>query len=169
MRRSFSDMPDDARLWVFAAPRALDESQESWLHDHVASFVDEWVAHGAPVVGSYDLREGRFLLVSADEAATGVSGCSIDALTRTLKQAERELGISLLDAASQVWYRDGSGKVVAVPRAGFRERITAGEVGDDTHVFDNTAATVGAVRNGAWERPMRESWHGKAFGQQAKL
>lgn len=165
MKLSFTEMPDDARLWVFAAPTPLDERQERWLREHVEEFVEGWTAHGAPVAGAYDLRSDRFLLVAADEAATGVSGCSIDALTRTLKQAERELGISLLDAASRVWYRDASGEVRATPRADFRERVRAGEITPDTAVFDNTAPTVGAVRGGRWERPMRESWHGKAFGR----
>jgi hypothetical protein len=165
MKRSFSEMPDDARLWVFAAPDTLDERQEGWLREHVGEFVEGWVAHGAPVAGAFELVDDRFLLVAADERATGVSGCSIDALTRTLKQAERELGTSLLDAASRVWYRDPSGEVRAAPRAEFRERVRAGEVAGDTPVFDNTAPTVGAVRRGEWERPMRESWHAKAFGQ----
>jgi hypothetical protein len=165
MKRPFSEMPDDARLWIFAAPRPFAPAEAEWLRGHVESFVGEWVAHGAPVAGAYDLRDDRFLLVAADERATGVSGCSIDALTRTLKQAEREIGVSLLDAASQVWYRDETGEIRAVPRADFRQRVSAREVTDATPVFDNTAATVGAVRNGAWERPMRESWHGRAFGR----
>ncbi|MBW3631005.1 MAG: hypothetical protein KY464_17160 [Gemmatimonadetes bacterium] len=165
MKLSFSEMPDEARLWVFAAPAPLDETEEAWLRSHVEAFVDEWTAHGAPVAGAYDLRSDRFLLVAADEAATGVSGCSIDALTRTLKQAERELGISLLDAASRVWYREPSGEVRAAPRGEFRERVRTGEISGDTPVFDNTAPTVGAVRRGQWERPMRDSWHGRAFGQ----
>ena len=164
MKRSFEEMPDEARLWVFAAPEPLDERQEGWLREHVGEFVEGWTAHGAPVAGAYDLVDDRFLLIAADEAATGVSGCSIDALTRTLKQAERELGVSLLDAASRVWYRDPSGEVRATPRAQFRERVRAGEVAGETPVFDNTAPTVGAVRRGEWERPMRESWHAKAFG-----
>jgi hypothetical protein len=32
-----------------------------------------------------------------------------------------------------------------------------------TPVFDNTITTVGELREGAWERPAAESWHGRAF------
>lgn len=163
MNRPFSEMPDDSRLWIFASPRPLETRESEWLRRHVEEFVDGWVAHGAPVAGAFDLREDRFLLVAADEAATGVSGCSIDALTRTLKQAERELGLSLLDASSRVWYRDEAGEIRAVPRADFRGAAGSGSVDGETRVFDHTAATVGATRSGGWERPMRESWHGRAF------
>lgn len=165
MLRAFSEMPDDARLWVFAAPTRLDERQQETLRSQVEAFVEGWVAHGAPVAGAYDLREDQFLMIAADERATGVSGCSIDALTRALKGAEAQLGVSLLDAASRVWYRDEERRVQAVPRAEFRERVQTGAIGDETPVFDNTAATVGAARAGGWERPMRESWHGKAFAR----
>lgn len=164
MNRPFAEMPDQARLWIFASPRPLEEREEAWLRARVRDFVDGWTAHGAPVAGAFDLLHDRFLLVAADEEATGVSGCSIDALTRTLKGAERELGLSLLDASSRVWYRDGAGDVRAVPRAEFREAVRSGEVGAETPVFDNTAATVGAARRGGWERPMRDSWHARAFG-----
>lgn len=163
MKRSFSQMPDDARVWVFASGKPLDESQEEWLRGHVDGFVSSWVAHGDPVVGASELREHRFLFVAADEAATGVSGCSIDALTRTLKEAERSLGASLLDAASKVWYRDQSGHVKTLSRSEFGEAVRNGSIDDDTIVFDNTAATVGAIRNGLWERKMKDSWHRRAF------
>lgn len=166
MKRSFTQMPDEARLWVFASAEPLDERQEEWLRSHVDAFVSGWVAHGAPVMGASELREHRFLFVAADEAATGVSGCSIDALTRTLKEAERTLGASLLDAASKVWYRDQVGNIETLSRAEFGEQVRTGRIDDEAIVFDNTAATVGALRNGLWERPMNESWHGRAFQKQ---
>ena len=164
MNRPFAEMPDDARLWVFASPRRLEPSELQTVHDHVAAFVEQWTAHGAPVVGAFDLRHDQFLLVAADEAATGVSGCSIDSLTRALKGVERELGLSLLDASSRVWFRDGDGAVRALPRSDFRDRVRAGDAGEETLVFDNTVTTVGAVREARWETPMRRSWHAKAFG-----
>src|SRR5690606_19929016 len=115
----------------------------------VEAFLEEWHAHGHAVVGGRDWRYDRFLMIAADEAATGVSGCSIDSLYRIFKAAERDLGIALLDG-SPVWYRHGA-EIRAVSRAEFRELARSGEVGPETVVFDNTAATVGDVRGGRWE------------------
>jgi hypothetical protein len=164
MKRSFEEMPDEARLWVFASPRPLETREAERLLERVDAFVEHWVAHGHPVAGARDWRHDRFLLMAADEAATGVSGCSIDSLYDALKAAERELGTRLLDASSSVWYRAGDGTIHAVPRPDFRALAREGAVDADTPVFDNTVATVGALRSGEWERPMRESWHGKSFG-----
>jgi hypothetical protein len=159
----FDRLPGDARLWVFAAARPLDHAQQASLLSHVDSFLHRWAAHGAPVVGGRELRHGRFLLVGADERATGVSGCSIDSLFRTLGELEAETGVQLRDA-SLVFWRDAAGEIQAEPRPAFRQRARAGEVGADTPVFDNTIGTVGELHAGRWELPMRESWHGKAFG-----
>jgi hypothetical protein len=162
----FDHLPDDARLWVFAAARPLDDAQQAELLAHVDVFLHRWAAHGAPVVGGRELRHDRFLLVGADERATGVSGCSIDSLFRSLGDVEARTGVPLRDS-SLVFWRDAGGEVRAAPRPDFRERARAGEVDADTPVFDNTAGTVGDLRGGRWERPMRESWHGRAFGAAA--
>ncbi|HUE96551.1 MAG TPA: hypothetical protein VMN39_07815 [Longimicrobiaceae bacterium] len=167
----FQSLPPDARAWVFGAVQPVLGRDAEQMINHVDGFVHGWVAHGEPVIGSCDWRYDRFLLVAADERATGVSGCSIDALFRILKAVEREFGVTLLDS-SPVWYRDESGLITAVPRAEFRKLVRGGEVGPDTIVFDNTVSTVGQIEGGEWERPLCESWHGRAFrtrpGAQAK-
>lgn len=160
---SFDQLPDDARLWVFAAARPLDDTQQADLLAQVDDFLHRWAAHGAPVVGGRAMRYGRFLLVGADERATGVSGCSIDTLFRALGDLEASTGVPLRDS-SLVYWRDAAGEVQAAPRAAFRALAGAGEVGVDTTVFDNTVGVVGDIRGGRWELPMRESWHGRAFG-----
>lgn len=158
----FADLPDDARIWIFGAGGPLPPAVAERLLRGVQSFVDRWTAHGSPVVGSFDWRYDTFLVVAADEAATGVSGCSIDSLYHTLKQLEEETGITLLDS-SRVWYRDELDAVRSVTREDFRGMVEREEVGDETMVFDNTARTVGALRAGEWERPFHESWHVRAF------
>lgn len=158
----FEGLPNDARLWIFGAMQPVVGSDARRFLEIVDSFVDRWAAHGHPVIGGRDWRHDHFLLVAADERATGVSGCSIDSLFHALKAAESELGITVLDS-SAVWFRDSGGHVQAATRAEFREMAAAGEVSDETTVFDNTVATVGQLRDGSWERPMSESWHGRAF------
>jgi hypothetical protein len=65
-----------------------------------------------------------------------------------------------------VAYREG-GEVVRVPRARFGELAERGTVGPDTTVFDNTVATVGALRAGKWETAARRTWHGRVFFRDA--
>jgi hypothetical protein len=160
-RVPFDSLPDHARVWVFAADRALAAPERDGLLADVDVFLDGWAAHGAPLQCARDFRYDRFLLVAVDERAAGVSGCSIDALTRQLKEHERRLGISLLDNGP-VLFRTGDG-VQRVSRAEFQKLADEGEVTPETVVYNNTTPDLGAVRAGKWETPARASWHGRAF------
>jgi hypothetical protein len=158
----FSEMPDHSRVWIFAAARPLNEQEAQVLLDQVDAFLGEWHAHGAAVVGGRDWRYDRFLMIAADETATGVSGCSGDALFGMLKETERGRGVPLLDSAP-VWYRDRAGEIRALSRPEFRALVQSGEVDEETTVFNNTVTTISDVRVGKWETPLRDSWHAKAF------
>jgi hypothetical protein len=154
-------LPDTARVWVFAAERSLSPADAETMLADVDAFLDRWAAHGVPLTAARDWRYGRFLIVAVDEAAAGVSGCSIDALTHKLREHERRLGLALLDNGP-VSYRDGE-EILRLPRPQFARLAAAGSVGPDTTVFDNTVATLGEVREGRWETAARRTWHGRVF------
>lgn len=159
----FAALPDDARLWVFPAPRRLSNAEAGAVLEQVDRFLDEWHAHGHAVVGARELRDQQFLFIAADERATGVSGCSTDSMMRVLKALESELGLALTDQ-SPLWYRDAAGAVRAVSRPEFRQLAASGDVGADTVVFDHTVPTVGALREGRWETRAGKSWHARLLG-----
>jgi len=159
----FASVPDDARLWVFAAAHPLDAPGRAVLLGEVDRFLAQWTAHGTPVVAGREWRDDRFLLIGVDERSTGLSGCSIDALVRSLRALEHRIGAPMVDAPP-VWYRSPSG-IEAVTRDAFESLAAQGEVGPETIVFDNTLASVGELRAGRFELPAREAWHGRAFFQ----
>jgi hypothetical protein len=160
MRIPFSSLPADARLWIFAAERPLTDDEQTRLLGVVDEFLEGWRAHGHPLSAARELRYGQFLLVAVDESQEGASGCSIDAMTRSLTELERQLGVELLNHAP-VLYRTPQG-VRRATRPAFGERARAGEITPDTIVFNNTVTRVGDLAD-RWEVPARASWHGKAF------
>jgi hypothetical protein len=155
----FSALPAHARLWIFAAERPLAAQETTKLLGQVDAFVGGWKAHEAPLTAARDWRHNQFLLVAVDERAAGVSGCSIDALTRTLKGLQAELGVTLLETAP-VFYRDG-GNIRRATRGEFRALAERGTVDTETIVFDNTVITVEALER--WESKASATWHAKAF------
>lgn len=162
-RVQLSSLPDHARVWIFAAERPLEGDARERLLADVDSFLDGWAAHGAPLRCGRDLVHDRFLMIAVDEQAAGVSGCSVDALTRQLREHERRLGMAVLDNGP-VHYRTDDG-VARVSRAEFGTLADTGAVTPDTVVFDNTVPDLGAVRAGKWETPARETWYRRAFFQ----
>ena len=153
MRVNIDQLSNNAHIWIFGISPALDEAQSATLLRQVDAFLDEWAAHGVPIKGARELREGSFLIIAADEHREK-SGCSIDRMFGTLKNLERELNVQILDS-TRVFLRD-RGAVRAVPRGEFRQSANA-----DTPVFDVTAEKLGEVRTGAWERRAADSWHAR--------
>lgn len=151
MRVPIDQLSNDAHIWIFGISPALDANKSATLLAHVDAFLDDWAAHGVPIRGARDLREGSFLIIAADENREK-SGCSIDRMFGTLRQLERELGVAILDS-NRIFFRGHEG-VRAVPRGEFRNAAAL-----DTPVFDVTAERLGEVRGGAWERPVASSWH----------
>jgi hypothetical protein len=160
-RQLFQHLPDSARLWVFAAARPLDATERDALLSAVDAFLDQWNAHRVPLDCARELRYGQFLVVGVDQEGAGVSGCSVDALVRTMKGLGQQLGVELVDHAS-VFYRDGA-SIRRVTRDDFADAATRGAITPETVVFDNTVPTVGALRAGAWEAPAARTWHARAF------
>jgi hypothetical protein len=96
-----------------------------------------------------------------DETNTALSGCSIDAAVRWIRELERRLGMSFLDNA-RVFFREGA-RIRRVSRAEFRALAESGRITADTVVFNNVIETLRDLRQGLWEVEARRSWHGQTF------
>ncbi|MEX2526523.1 MAG: hypothetical protein WEA09_02700 [Gemmatimonadota bacterium] len=160
-RELLEPLPPDGQLWIFGSSRGLSESEAEELLQAVDGFLEGWKAHGYPLAARRAWLHGHFLLVGADPRVAAPSGCSIDALVRTLKEVENRLGVELV-GKGRVWYRDRDGEIRAVSRSEFRARAGEGFVTPETPVFDLSPSRVSEVRQG-WEAPARERWHGSAF------
>jgi hypothetical protein len=150
----FSDLPPRARLWVFAADRAV--SDPTPLLDAVDAHLEQWAAHGVPLLCARDWREDRFLAIAVDEAATGASGCSIDGLFRTIARVQSRIGADLL-ASGRVAWRDSDGVIRVASRAEFEAKAASGSVTATTPVFETLVETVGEYRT-RFERVAGESF-----------
>jgi hypothetical protein len=150
-RVNFADLPDSARVWVFASDRQLRPDESAALLAEVDAWLDQWKAHGAPLRNAREWREDQFLAIGVDPSAEQASGCSIDALFRTLQQLGARFGTSLV-AGGRVFYRDAEGRPRMAPRPEVKRVVTL-----DTKVFDTSLTDAASYRAG-FERPARETW-----------
>jgi len=158
-------LPADSRIWVFAANRALTPEDESRLAALVERVFHVWTTKSPGVRGAFEFRDSRFLVVGADEREARVSGCGIDAMMQWIKQLEAESGLRLVDRM-QVFWRGADGVVRAAHREEFRRLLGAGEVTQETRVFDTAAATNEVFLRERFELPLAASWHAKIFASE---
>jgi len=153
-RVDINSLPDSSKTWLFGISPSLNETQSGQLLQQVDQFLDAWAAHDNPVTSGRALLENSFLAIAVDERSE-TSGCSIDRMFGLLRQFERELGVSILDA-NRVFVRHADGRVEALSRTDFRGR------GDlHTTVFDTTAERLADIRSGHWVRQAKDAWPGK--------
>jgi hypothetical protein len=148
----FDSLPDDARLWVFAASEPVSGERAGRLLAAVDAWLADWKAHGEPLTCARDWRDGRFLAIGVDQSTAGASGCSIDALFRVFKEVQANDGPSML-GGGRVFYCDAGGQVVAQSRTECAKSATP-----ETRVFDTSVTTAGAYRS-SFEKSARDSWH----------
>lgn len=148
------------RIWIYQADRILTAQESQHISTELAAFAEQWKVHGKPLSASAELRDHLFIILKVDEAIAAASGCSVDSSVRFLKGIEEKYGVQLFDRM-QFAYKSTSG-VAVVNRSGFEKLLAAGEIDDNTLVFDNTI-TYEHQLDSAWVVPFKESWHKRLF------
>lgn len=150
-----ADFAADSRVWIYQSPRLFFLSEALVIEEMLENFVRDWKSHGTPVKGYANLFYGQFIVLMADETATGVSGCSTDSSVRLIKEIEHRMGISLFDRLMLAFRIDD--KVQMVPLSQVPYALGNGFIGPDTLYFNNTAATKAELESG-WLIPLKDSW-----------
>src|SRR6201996_4040052 len=88
---------DNSRVWIYQSPRLFFLAEALQIEEKLDKFVAEWNSHGTPVKGYANLFYGQFIVLMADETASGVSGCSTDSSVRLIKEIEKEYNTPLFD------------------------------------------------------------------------
>jgi hypothetical protein len=149
-----------SRVWIYQADRALNDEEVQRIESVLSTFVSNWKAHGHPVQGSAQVLHNHFLLIYADEEASGVSGCSIDGSVRLIQELGREMQIDFFNRLNLV-VQDAEA-VRVIPRMNLEAEIEAGQVTAETLVFDNLVATK-ADLEASWQKPLRDTWAASAL------
>lgn len=148
----------DSRVWVYQASRMLGIGEALEVEEMLKTFTGNWKSHGTPVKGTAHLFFGQFIILMADESATGVSGCSTDSSVRLIKEIEEKLGISLFDRTMLAFV--SKDKIQLLPLAQFNYAIDQHYIDGDTLYFNNTVQTKAELEKN-WIIPVKESWLAK--------
>ena len=157
MYLSHSELPDDARIWIFQSTAFLEYEKIERISARLMNFLRDWQAHGEDLKASFDIRYDRFIVVYLDEASYQATGCSIDKLIHQIQALEKELNISLMDR-TQIAYRDDNGMIDTMHMTVFRAALESGDLDENSVVFNNLIETKKDLYQN-WEVPVSRSWH----------
>ena len=161
-------LPEDfnpgSKVWIYQASRLFFISEALEMEDMLKEFTDNWHSHGTPVKGFASLFFGRFIVLMADESATGVSGCSTDSSVRLIKSIEKKFNNDLFDR--QLLAFIVKDKIEMLPLSQLNYAIENKFVDSNTLYFNNTITTKKQLET-EWIVAAGESWLGRKFAIQS--
>lgn len=158
MFTEYKNLPNNSRVWMYQSDRVFTEKEIEFISEKATAFIEQWTRHGDNLKGSFTIKYNQFLVLAVDENFNNVSGCSIDASVRFVKELENELQVDLMNKLN-VSFKDGN-NINIVKLVDFQQFAKAQKITKETIVFNNMVQTKEEVENN-WEIPASNSWHNR--------
>lgn len=156
----------DSRVWVYQSSRLFTMGEALEIEEQLKKFSSTWLSHGSPVKGAGYLFFGQFIILMADEKATGVSGCSTDSSVRLIKDIEQKFGVNMFDRTTLAFVVKD--KVQLLPLSQLQYAADNGFINADTLYFNNLVQTREELEK-KWIIPVKESWLANKFSPQRSV
>ena len=147
--------PADSKVWVYQANRSFSLQKALDIEEMLNDFASQWKSHGIPVKGAGYLFFGQFIILMADETATGVSGCSTDSSVRLIKDIEQKFNVNMFDRMTLAFVVKE--KIQLLPLTQLQYAADNGFIDGDTLYFNNLVQTKEELEN-KWIIPIKDSW-----------
>ena len=151
---------DNSRVWIYQCNRLFALSEALEIEELLENFTKSWQSHGAKVTGYANLFFGQFIILMADETATGVSGCSTDSSVRLIKNIEQDYNVNLFERQMLAFIIKE--RIQLLPMEQLNYAIENNFINSDTLYFNNTVETKQELLN-RWIIPVKDSWLAKRF------
>ena len=149
---------DDSRVWIYQSSRLFFITEALSMEPLLEEFVAAWKSHGVPVKGFANLLFGQFIIIMADETATGVSGCSTDSSVQLMKKIEELYQVNLFDRQTLAFYVKENIQLLPVQQVKYA--VKNNFITPETLYFNNLVSTKKELLNN-WIIPLQESWLAK--------
>ena len=152
LNQSFSP---DSRVWVYQSSRLFTLNEALTVEELLNDFTAKWLSHGTPVKGAGYLFFGQFIILMADEKATGISGCSTDSSVRLIKDIEQRYSVNMFDRTTLAFVVKD--KIQLLPLSQLQYAFGNGFINTDTLYFNNLVQTKEELEKN-WIVSIKNSW-----------
>ncbi len=145
----------DSRVWVYQCNRIFSLNEALDIEQRLEEFATQWKSHGTPVKGEAHLFFGQFIVLLADETATGVSGCSTDSSVRLIKDIGQQYSVNMFDRTTLAFVVKD--KIQLLPLSQLQYAAENGFINADTLYFNNLVQTKEYLEDN-WIVAVKDSW-----------
>jgi hypothetical protein len=163
MKVEFNELPDHARVWVYAASKPLTQQEKEIIQADADKFTNEWTAHQMPLKASFSIINDLFLVFAVDIAHHDISGCGIDKSVHLLQKWEQQLNIPLFNRL-QVEFELNS-KIEVGTKTNVAALVANGTITEQTIFYNKVVSNLGELRNN-FRITLKDSWVYKQLPKQ---
>ena len=160
MTQRFQNLPEDAKVWVYAASRKLTPAEQETVKAGADRFFSGWTAHNVPVESAFEILDDLFLVIMVNEQNAAISGCGIDKSVAFMKEVERDLGLQLFNR-TQIEILIGN-ELAITDKQGVKSLLENKRIAADTLTFNKTV-----VNKQQFDRqfriPLEQAWFYRAL------
>jgi hypothetical protein len=136
----FESLPQHSRVWIYQSGKKFTQTDIDTISEALTSFTQNWSVHGQPMETSFDIRYNHFIILAANDQA---SGCSIDSSVRAIKEIGSAIGADLFDR-TQVAFKEKE-EIVLLRLAELKQKFESGLWNEQTSTFNNLVDTKAAL------------------------
>jgi hypothetical protein len=155
MRVDFNQLPDHARVWIYAAAKPLTPEQAAQIQQQGDDFAEQWTAHQMPLKASFTIIDEHFLVFGVDVAHHDISGCGIDKSVRLVQEWEQTLGIPLFNRL-QIELKSAD-KTQVTTKTQVAEWLQQQTITPQTLFYNKLVQNVGELKS-AFLVPLEQMW-----------
>ena len=145
----FNTLPEESRIWLYAAEIALSKDNQNYILNFISEHLKDWNAHKQPLTAGVTILQNHFIIIALDESKHRASGCSIDILQKSIQKIEKELSISLMNRLNI--FCNIEREIVCVPSFELESIAKA-----DTYFYDLTIFRKSGLKS--YLKPISEGW-----------
>jgi hypothetical protein len=150
-----TQMPPEAKVWVYAANRLLTPAEVADITSIGADFTQSWTAHQQQLKASFTILHNLFMVVMVDESYNEVSGCGIDKSIHLMQDIDKKYQLDLFNRLRiELWQHN---EVVITNKQQLSVMLQEGSVNEQTITFNKTISTK-AQFDGQFQIPLSQSW-----------
>ena len=150
----------DSKVWIYQCNRIFFLNEALEIEELLKEFTLQWKSHGTPVKGEAHLFFGQFIVLIADETATGVSGCSTDSSVRLIKDIEQRFKVNMFDRTTLAFVvkdKSDNDRIQLLPLSQLQYAFENGFINASTLYFNNLVQTKEELEN-KWIVAVKDSW-----------
>lgn len=155
-------MPDESRIWIYAANRVLSHEEVGEITLMLNDFIQEWSSHGKNMDAAGAVLHDRFVIIAADESRALASGCGIDKSVRFMQDLGTRFSVDFFKRTLTHYIEDD--QIHQKDLHEFWAMRKAGLIHDQTVIFDNTIKNIYQLKS-SWQIPFRQSWHAEMWSR----